>query len=125
MTFKLGLGGRLGDGQHWMPWIHLDDLVGLLLHASRTDTVQGPMNGTAPHPVRNAEFTQLLAQAIHRPAIFPAPRIALRLALGEMSGILFASQRATPHVAQQTGYTFQYPELEGALSHLLSSSKQP
>jgi hypothetical protein len=114
--FKLGVGGRLGDGRQWMPWVHLDDVVGLLLHAAQNSSVSGPMNATAPAPVRNADFTKTLASVLHRPAIFPVPVFGLKLMFGEMSDILLASQRVTPRVAQQTGYQFRYTDLREALA---------
>ena len=119
LPFKLGLGGRLASGKQWMPWIHLDDLVGLFLHAASHQEVVGPMNAAAPEPVINRDFTRTLASALHRPAIFPAPAAALKLALGEFAEVLLASQRVVPRVAEQTGYVFQYPELADALQAIL------
>lgn len=119
LPFRLGLGGRLGSGRQWMPWIHIDDMVGLLLHAANHDNVEGPMNATAPHPVTNREFTKILADTLHRPAIFPVPGIALKMAAGQFAEVLLASQRVVPQVAQRTGYAFQYPELRPALGNLL------
>ncbi|HYM11550.1 MAG TPA: TIGR01777 family oxidoreductase [Bryobacterales bacterium] len=113
--FHLGLGGRLGSGRQWMPWIHLDDLAGLYLHAAEKPGIDGPMNGVAPAPVTNAEFTKTLAAVLHRPAIFPVPAFALRLALGEFAGVLLASQRVAPRVAESTGYRFRYTALADAL----------
>lgn len=116
--FKLGLGGRLGSGRHWMSWIHIDDLIGLLLYAGQRH-ISGPMNAVAPNPVTNREFTTELARALRRPAVFPVPEFALKLAFGEMAGVLLASQRVVPAVAQRTGYRFQYPELSPALGDVL------
>lgn len=113
--FRLGLGGRLGDGKQWMPWVHVDDIAGLLLHAAAHDEIHGPINGVAPSPVTNREFTRILAAVLHRPAILPAPAFALRLALGEMSDLLLASQRVVPRVAQETGYEYRYTDLAAAL----------
>jgi uncharacterized protein len=121
--FRMGVGGRLGSGQQWMPWVHIKDLVGVMLHASRNDSIRGPMNGVAPHPVTNADFTHALANAVHRPAMLPVPRIALRLALGEVSDILLASQRVLPKVAEQSGYVFEHPDLAGALEDVTTSSQ--
>lgn len=118
-AFRFGLGGRLGDGQQWMPWIHVDDLVGLLLHAATHDDIRGPMNAVGPNPVRNADFTRSLARALHRPAIAHAPAFALRLLLGEMSEILLSSQRAVPAVAERSGYTFEHADLGGALTRIM------
>jgi hypothetical protein len=117
--FRVGAGGTLAGGRQWMPWIHIDDLVGLLLHAAGCDGVRGPMNAVSPHPVTNREFTRTLARALHRPALLPVPQLALRLLLGEMSGVLTASARVLPRVAERSGYTFHYPDLDAALAALL------
>jgi uncharacterized protein len=113
--FKLGLGGKLGSGRQWMSWIHLDDLVALLLFAAENSALSGPINGTSPVPVTNAEFTATLSRALHRPALFPAPRFALRLALGELADSVLASERVIPRAAQNAGFSFWYPELAVAL----------
>ena len=118
-AFRFGLGGRLGSGRQWMPWIHIDDLVELMLHAADRDEIRGPLNAAAPAPVTNAEFTRTLARVLHRPAFAHVPAFALRLLLGEMSEIVLASQRVKPAVAQRTGYDFRYTELEEALGALL------
>lgn len=117
--FRLGLGGRLADGGQWMSWIHLEDAVGVLLHAARSDAIVGAMNGVSPMPVTNAEFTAALAAAVHRPAPLPVPALALRLAFGDMSEVLTASQRVVPRVAQATGYHFEHAALADALARLL------
>ncbi len=119
LPFKLGLGGPLGNGKQWMPWIHVDDLVGLLLHAASNPVVSGPMNGVAPQSVTNREFTRALAKALHRPALLPVPYFGIRLALGEVAQVLFASQRVLPAVAQGAGYTFRYPEIHAALEQII------
>jgi len=116
--FKLGLGGRLGSGRQWMSWIHIDDLIGLLLYAG-PGHISGPMNAVAPNPVTNREFTRELAGALHRPAILPVPEFALKLAFGEMAAVLLSSQRVVPAVAQRTGYRFQYPRLADALREIV------
>lgn len=120
LPFKLGLGGRLGSGRHWMPWVHLEDLIGLLHHAAMTDEISGAMNAVSPAPVTNNEFTRTLAAALHRPALFPAPEFALRWALGEVASVLLASQRVVPKVAGKTGFQFRYPALKGAIRAALS-----
>jgi len=120
LPFRLGAGGRLGSGRQWMPWIHIDDLVGILLHAARSESSRGPINGVAPEPVTNAAFTAALAHAVHRPAVLPMPAFALNVAFGEMSGMLMASQRVMPALALRSGYTFSHPDLDGALASLLS-----
>ena len=124
-AFRLGAGGRLGSGRQWMPWIHIDDLVGLLLHAARTETLRGPLNGVAPAPVINAEFTLALARAVRRPALLPMPGLALDIAFGEMRGMLTASQRVQPRLALRSGYAFSHPDLDGALASLLAPEARP
>jgi uncharacterized protein len=119
--FRMAMGGRLGSGRQWMPWIHLNDVTGIILHASRNDQINGPLNVVAPHPVTNADFTRALANAVHRPALLPIPRAALRLAFGELSDVLLASQRVFPRVAEHTGYTFEHPNLAEALNNLMTS----
>ncbi|MBK8482416.1 MAG: TIGR01777 family protein [Proteobacteria bacterium] len=121
--FKLGLGGRLGSGKQWMPWIHIDDLIGVLLHASRRQDLRGVLNAVSPQPVTNADFTRALGRALHRPAFLSVPKAALRIALGELSEILMASQRALPHVAERSGYLFQHPALEGALAAVVAARR--
>jgi uncharacterized protein len=116
--FRFGLGGKLGDGKHWMSWIHLADLAALFQFALAKPVV-GPVNGVAPNPVTNAEFTRTLAAAVHRPAIFPVPPFALRLLFGEMGNMLLASQRVVPKAAESAGFTFKYPQLAGALADAL------
>jgi uncharacterized protein (TIGR01777 family) len=118
--FRLGLGGRLASGQQWMSWIHVDDVVGLIRFNLENSAARGPMNATSPRPVTNAEFTQELAAALHRPAILPVPRFALNLFFGEMAEVILGSQRVIPQAAQSAGFQFQYPELRPALARLLS-----
>jgi len=117
--FRLGLGGRLGDGKQWMPWIHIDDIVGLLRFAAARDDLSGPMNAAAPDLVDNAAFTRALGAALHRPALLPAPAFALRAALGEAAGVVLASQHVVPARAIEAGYRFAHPTLSGALASLL------
>ncbi len=117
--FRLGLGGRLGSGQQWMPWVHVDDTVGLLLHVAENPGISGAVNVVAPHPATNAEFTRTLAHQLRRPALLPMPAAALRLAFGEFAEVLLASQRVQSTVAQQSGYAFRYPELSAALAAAL------
>lgn len=114
--FKWGLGGRLGNGRHWMPWVHVDDIVGLCLHAAAQETLRGPVNAVAPQPATNRQFTQALAAAVRRPALFPAPALALKLGVGEFAEVLLASQKVTPRAALASGYAFRYPELAAALA---------
>jgi uncharacterized protein (TIGR01777 family) len=117
--FKLGVGGRIGSGQQWMSWIHIDDVARLIAFAIANSSVNGPVNAVAPNPVRNGGFTNELAAALHRPAIFPVPIFALKLMFGQMSEILYASQRAVPDAALQMGFRFNFPELGPALRNLL------
>jgi NAD dependent epimerase/dehydratase family enzyme len=105
-----------------MSWIHIDDVVSLILSAMENASLQGPVNATAPEPVTNADFTRILAMTLHRPAIFPVPALALRLALGEMSQVLLDSQRVLPAAAQAARFTFQFPQLRSALENLLAAS---
>ncbi len=115
LPFKLGLGGRLGSGRQWMSWIHIDDVVGILLAAAESDQYRGPVNAVSPDPVTNREFTRVLAGVLHRPALFPVPALALRMAVGGFSEVLLGSQRVLPKVAQRAGYDFRYPSLADAL----------
>lgn len=115
LPFKLGAGGRLGSGRQWMSWVHVSDVVGLMLHAAKTASIDGAMNATAPHPVTNREFTAWLAKTVHRPAVIPAPAFGLKLALGEFAEVLLASQRVLPRIAEHTHYSFEHPQLEAAL----------
>jgi hypothetical protein len=112
--FKLGLGGRLGSGRQWMPWVHVDDVVAMLHFAAR-ESLRGPFNAVAPKPVTNRQFTQVLASVLHRPALVPAPAFGLRLLIGEFAEILLASQRVVPRALQQAGYVFKYADLRPAL----------
>src|SRR5690348_3406105 len=102
-AFRLGVGGRLGSGRQWVSWIHLNDLDDLFRYVVETP-VQGPLNGVAPEPVRNIEFTRQLAMALKRPAIFPVPESGLRLLFGELAQVLLASQRAMPRAAEAAGF---------------------
>ena len=120
-VFSLGLGGRLGSGSQWMPWIHLEDQVRLMLWAVENAAVAGPVNHVAPGAVTNAEFTAALAAALKRPAFSHAPAFALKLLLRDMASEMFlASQRVVPRVALDGGFTFQYPALESALASILN-----
>lgn len=118
--FKLGAGGVIGSGRQWMSWIVLDDAVGAIQHALAAESLRGPVNTVAPHPVTNREFTQTLGRVLRRPTLFPMPAFAARLAFGEMAdALLLASQRVEPTKLVASGYKFLFPELEGALRHLL------
>ncbi|MDH7568365.1 MAG: TIGR01777 family oxidoreductase [Armatimonadota bacterium] len=118
--FRRGLGGRLGTGRQWLSWIALDDVLGVILYALSKEELAGPFNTTSPHPVTNSEFTRTLGKALGRPTLFAAPAFALRLAFGGLAReALLASQRAIPARLQAAGYSFRYPDLDGALRHLL------
>lgn len=118
LPFKLGLGGRIGNGEQYMPWIHLDDISGLFIRAAVDAGFEGVYNGTAPAPVSNQVFTQTLAQVLHRPAVLPLPACVLKAGLGEMSRLLLTGQRALPDKARRDGFQFRYPELYRALENV-------
>ncbi|MEK6303436.1 MAG: TIGR01777 family oxidoreductase [Acidobacteriota bacterium] len=120
--FKLGVGGPLGSGRQWFPWIHISDIVGIFRHAISKSSMKGPVNGVAPEPVTNAEFTKQLGLVLHRPAFLPVPEFALRALMGEMADVLFGSQRVIPKAALESGYEFRYPMLARALEDLFGSS---
>lgn len=118
LPFRLGIGGKFGNGRQWMPWIHLRDVVELLLFAARTPQAQGPLNGSAPNPITNLEFTRAMGQAMHRPTVMPVPKFVLEAMLGEMSGFILGSQRVVPEATLQSGFRFQYPQIGPALADL-------
>ncbi|MGB4075283.1 TIGR01777 family oxidoreductase [Pseudomonas sp.] len=120
LPFKLGLGGPLGSGRQWMPWIHLADQIALIDFLLQQEGASGPYNACAPTPVRNREFSQALGRALHRPAFLPAPAFALRLGLGELSGLLLGGQRALPLRLSAAGFSFRFTQLDVALADLLS-----
>lgn len=116
--FRLGLGGCLGDGTQYMSWLGLDEAVSIIDFALQTDELEGPANAMSPHPVRNREFTRILAKILKRPALFPVPKSVLRFMFGEMAdSLLLSSQRAVPRQLEAAGYTFRHPDLESALRH--------
>lgn len=119
--FKLFVGGRLGSGRQYMSWIHRHDWVEMVRWIVDTPGISGPVNAAAPHPVTNAEFTRALGRALHRPTLIPAPRVALRLALGEFADSVLASERVIPERAVTGGYHFRYPEIDRALRDILGS----
>jgi uncharacterized protein (TIGR01777 family) len=116
--FKLGVGGNVGNGRQWMSWIHIEDLVEMFRFALSSG-VTGAINGVAPAPVTNAEFTKTLAAVLHRPALFPVPTLALRVLFGEMSDVLLGSQRVLPKAAESAGFEYRFPRLDTALAELL------
>ena len=118
--FKLGGGGKIGSGNQWWSWVALDDVVGSIVHALTDETVEGPVNVGSPNPMTNAEYTKVLGKVLGRPTVLPLPASAARIMLGEVAdALLLASQRMRPARLQATGYAFRYPQLEGALRHLL------
>jgi hypothetical protein len=121
--FKLGLGGPLGNGAQWMPWVHIDDIVGAFRFVIQNDDLVGAVNGTSPNPVTNTDFTKALGQALHRPAFLPVPGFALKILFGEMSQILLEGQRVEPKKLLTTGYEFKYPHLPEALEDILHQRK--
>ena len=124
--FRLGLGGPLGTGRQYMSWVAIDDLLGAIHHAMMTDTLAGPVNATAPHPVTSRTFATTLGRVLGRPALLPVPATALRLAFGEMADVaLLAGARVLPARLQESGYGFRYPDLEAALRFLLGRPPGP
>jgi uncharacterized protein (TIGR01777 family) len=118
-VFRLGLGGKLGNGRQWVSWIHIEDEAALALAALEDETIDGPVNGTAPNPVRNVDFTRALAGRLGRPAFFAVPGFALRAAAGGFAAELLESRRIVPAAAAKAGFAFRFPEIEGALDDLL------
>lgn len=119
--FHMGLGGKLGSGKQWMPWIHIEDLVRLLVFAADNANVAGVMNASSPQPVTNAQFTSALALALHRPSFVPVPKLAVKLVMGEVADFLFNSARVIPAVAEQAGFHFEHAAIEPALKSALSA----
>jgi uncharacterized protein (TIGR01777 family) len=114
--FRFGVGGRLGAGQQWFPWIHIDDVVALIERALEDEGLSGAVNATAPNPVRNQEFTRALGRRLQRPTFLGVPAFVLRLALGELADELLGSRRVVPARALANGYLFRHPDLESALA---------
>ena len=121
--FRMGVGGRIGDGRQWMSWVHISDVVGAIEHVLDNAGMSGPVNVVAPSPATNAEFTRTLAAVLHRPAIFPMPAFAVQLAFGEMGeALLLGSQRVEPGKLGADGYQFQFSQLAPALASILKGS---
>lgn len=121
--FRMGIGGRVGDGKQWMSWIALADVVGVLKLSLIDESLQGPINVVATSPVTNAEFTKTLGRVLSRPTLFPVPAFGVRLMFGEMAdALLLSSQRVDPHRLKEAGFAFQYSKLEPALRHILAQS---
>jgi uncharacterized protein (TIGR01777 family) len=117
-VFRAGLGGRLASGRQWMSCIHVDDIAGLALWAIETEALRGPLNGVMPHPVTNADFTRIVARAVHRPAFLPAPSFVLRAVLGDMSSLLLDSSRVRPAVAENLGYRYDFSDVAEAVDEV-------
>lgn len=122
--FKLGLGGRLGSGRQWAPWIHVSDTARLYLHAVENETLHGPVNAVAPGAVRNKDFTRAVAKALHRPAFLPAPAFILKRLPGGMGDIFLHSQRLIPAAAQASGFTWLFPDIHTATRDVFSSGNR-
>ncbi|MBC7925084.1 MAG: TIGR01777 family protein [Bryobacteraceae bacterium] len=118
--FRAGVGGPIGSGKQWVSWIHVDDMVGLLLYALHQQQVQGPINATAPNPVRNSEFANALGHALSRPSLIPVPVFGLKLMFGEAATVLLASQRVLPQALLRAGFPFRYTNAGLALSEIYS-----
>jgi len=116
--FRLGFGGKLGSGKQWWSWITLHDQIRAIVFALE-NPISGPVNVTSPNPVTNQEFTSALARALHRPALFPAPAIALKIALGGFSSEVLGSKKVIPHVLTEAGFTWDYPHITEALNQLV------
>ncbi|CAI8024913.1 Epimerase family protein slr1223 [Geodia barretti] len=117
--FKMGVGGILGSGRQWMSWVHVDDVVGIVLHVLENSEIRGPLNATAPTPVRNTEFTKTLGAVLRRPTLLPVPTFGLKLMMGEFADFVVLSQNVVPEKTEVSGYEFRYPTLESALRNLL------
>lgn len=122
--FRMGMGARVGDGRQWMSWIHIDDLIAIMLRLLRDEQMHGPYNVTSPQPVTNAEFTRSLAAVLRRPAPFVAPAALLKLSMGESAGLLLEGQRVLPKRLQAAQHRYAHPELANALGDLLSDSRE-
>ena len=118
-AFKSFVGGPLGSGKQWFPWIHMDDLLSALAFVMENKEIEGPVNFCAPHPVRNREFAKALGKILKRPSVMPAPALMIRMVMGEMATALLASQRAVPDKLLSHGFTFEYPEIKPALKNLI------
>jgi uncharacterized protein (TIGR01777 family) len=120
--FKLGLGGPVGRGRQWVSWIHVQDLVGIFLAALDDTSLKGVINGTAPQPVRNKEFSRCLARALHRPCLFPVPPFMLRLMFGEVAAVVTGGQKVLPRRLEQAGFAFQFADCQAAMNDLFRRS---
>lgn len=115
LPFKLFAGGPLGNGRQWFPWIHIDDIAGIYMHAIENTGMRGIYNGAAPQPARMKEFAKTLGEVLHRPSLFPVPEFVIKIVLGEGAGVAMASQRVNADKIVSAGYKFAFPEIKGAL----------
>ncbi len=119
LPFRFFVGGCIGSGKQWIPWIHIADEIAAIRFLLENDSARGAFNLTAPNPVTNTEFSRELARALHRPALFPVPPVALKLAFGELASVLLGGQRAVPAKLQSLGFKFQFPDIAAALQNLV------
>ena len=119
-AFRLMVGGPLGSGKQWFPWIHLTDLLGIFTFVLEHPHLEGPINACAPYPVRNADLASALGRAVHRPAFMPAPGFMVRMALGEFGNVLLEGQRAIPQKLKEAGFRFEFERIEAALEEIVS-----
>ncbi len=122
-AFRFGIGGKIGHGQQWFPWIHLDDLTSAIIFSMETMKMHGPVNLSAPTPVRNGEFSKRLGQTLHRPTFLTIPRFAIRFALGELSSVMLEGCRMMPGVLLENGFTFRFPEVQAAIENVVKNAK--
>jgi uncharacterized protein len=119
-AFQLGLGGKLGSGKQWMPWIHIADIAALFMYALETESMRGPVNGASPNPIRNEEFTKVMGELFKRPTFLAAPEFALRMLPANQASLILDSQRIVPEKALQSGFRFHFPDLRSALADILT-----
>lgn len=121
--FRLGVAGKLGHGRQWFPWIHLDDLTSGILFCMQNRAIQGPVNLSAPIPVRNSEFTSILGRTLHRPTFLAVPGFVVRFVLGELSGVVLEGCRMLPGVLLENGFRFRFPEVQAAIEDIIGEAK--
>jgi uncharacterized protein (TIGR01777 family) len=119
-AFQMGLGGKLGSGRQWMPWIHIEDVAALFIHALETKSILGPVNGASPNPIRNEEFTKIMGELFRRPTFLAAPEFALRMLPANQASLILDSQRMVPEKALESGFRFRFPDLRSALANILT-----
>ena len=122
-AFKMFVGGPLGDGNQWFPWLHLDDLMAAILYVLENSEISGPLNFCAPNPVRNRELAQALGAILSRPSIMPAPAFMIRLAMGEFGDVFLGSQRTVPDKLTNHGFSFRYPEIRDAIQAVIEGQR--